>query len=588
MNQLRRRDFLRLSLAGSAGLLLAACGGSTAQPATSPVGGSSAASVAATGGSPAAGASAPAKPAKTGGTFIIAHDADVLLGGDVFRSTLSPTTGVTSALNGIGNLVKYKRTNMYEIDGYAADTWESNPDATQWTFHIRDGIKWHDGMPFTAQDAKWWLDLAMFGTTVGDKKRAPAVWASGLGPISGSEVLDGNKLRVNMKAPNPNFLTFLGAPIQQIAHPRHLMQPLIDKGMVDVAPSDVGWVSIGPFKMDSYQKGTKIQAKRNDLYWEKDAQGKALPYLDAIQWAIIPDPSAQDAAYVSGQLDMGSRGAAHVLNKVRRDAYVKALGDKVNFTDMTFSSTSIAFNLLRKGPLQDVRVRKAISMWIDRQAAFDTVAGGLAFYAIGMGPKNPFEVPDFMTWPGFDPKTRQQDMAMAKQLMADAGFASGFDTTLNGRDITRDTNVFVQGQLASLGIKAKIIENDNAGWIQVGYSRNYDINLGATPSQALIPEQTESLLDVASKTPTGGTATAHEDPKVADLFTQLSAASNDKQKRVDIWRQIETYMVRDQAIYTSLPGRTWVVPYRSYVQGLYPPPENQYQNIDYATVWLDK
>jgi ABC-type transport system substrate-binding protein len=109
---------------------------------------------------------------------------------------------------------------------------------------------------------------------------------------------------------------------------------------------------------------------------------------------------------------------------------------------------------------------------------------------------------------------------------------------------------------------------------------------GATPL-GLVPEQVEAYLNSASLTPTGGQSSAFEDPKVPPMWDQLHAATT-MDARIQAWRAIEKYLIVDQAYFAVLPGRLWVVPYRTYVQGLYPPPENQYHNLDFATVWLDK
>ncbi len=591
---LGRRQFLRMSLVAAAVPLLAACGGGQAAP-TSSTGSAGAASPAAQSGSGGpAGSSAgqPAsaaaqKPPKTGGTFIVAHDTDPILGADTMRTTLSPTSAFTATLNGNGSFVRWARQDVYKIEPGLAESWESDPTFTTWTFKIRDGVKWHDGTPFTAQDAAWWLNLAVFGVKVGDKTRAPAVWAGGLGSVqSVTATSDGKHVEVKMKTPAPFMLTAMGTPPNQMGHPRHLMQPLIDQGKVDVAPQDVGYVGTGPFKMSKYDKGTRISVKKFDQYWEKDAAGRPLPYLDGIDFAILPDPNAQDQAFIAGQLDIGSRAADHVLSKDRRDQHIKALGDKVQFTDMDFSASQIIFNTTKDSPFKDVRVRQAVMLWVDK-TGYATVAGGLTFTPTILGTKNPFTSPDYMTWPGYNQATKTQDRAKAKQLMADAGYANGFETAILQRDIEKDIGVYIQGQLAGLGIKANLTIVDNAGWVQGGYSRNYVLNNGST-STALLPENTESTYNIASKTPTGGGNTSHEDPKVDEMYQQLHAASTDVAKRTEIWRAFEKYFLVDQVLTVPLGGRKWVIPYRSYVQGLLPPPENQYHNTSFATVWLDK
>jgi peptide/nickel transport system substrate-binding protein len=214
------------------------------------------------------------------------------------------------------------------------------------------------------------------------------------------------------------------------------------------------------------------------------------------------------------------------------------------------------------------------------------VIGGLTYAQTFANPKNPFTSPDFTTWPGWNRATRDQDKAQAKQYMADAGYANGFETTLLARTDAQQNAVFFQGQLAGLGIKATLNMKDTAGVTQAGLSRDYILFSNSAPNP-LIPEATESLLNVASKTPNGGLGSAHEDPKISELYVQLNAAT-DTPKRVQIWRELEKYVLVDGAYLMPVDAQYRTIAYRSHVRGLLPPPENQYQNLDFATVWLDK
>jgi peptide/nickel transport system substrate-binding protein len=564
----RRRDLLGGALGAATMSILVACGApapspqqATPMPAGTPISGQ----------------------VKRGGTIVVAHNGDFLFGGDMFRSTLSNNAGIAGALNGTGNLVKYSRDDINQIAPGVAESWQSDPTFTQWTFKIRNGITWHDGTPFTAQDAQWWLSLAALGARSGDKIRQPAAWSANLGGVDSVEAPDPNTVQLRLKAPKPQLLAILGDPLQQIGHPRHLMQPKIDAGMVDVAPQDVNFVSIGPFKMSRYDKGSRVQLVRHDQYWEKDEQGASLPYLDGIDYAIVPDPSAMDYAFLNSQLDMGARGKDQVLSKDRRDQYVAGLGDRVNYVNVEGTSVALISNTLKSGPLQDARVRQAMALWIDKKA-YSPVAGGLSLTKTILSPKSPFTSPDYMTWPGFNPDTRDADRAQARQLLADAGYPNGFSISMLLGNYRQQNGIFFQGQLRDLGIDVQIDLKDAAGETQAYTSRNYELFAGGAPNP-IIPELTESLMNVSSVS--SGQGSAHNDQKVADLYQQLDAATS-MDARVQVWRTLEKYYLIDQAYLIPVDAQIWVVPYRSYVQGLYPSEQAMYQNLDFARISLDK
>src|SRR4029077_20989361 len=106
--------------------------------------------------------------------------------------------------------------------------------------------------------------------------------------------------------PDAFYLESLGLQRIQIFQPKHLFEPAIAAGDVNVAPSQLGYVGTGPFKFKSYEPGVAIELTRFDKYWEKDAEGRSLPYLDGIIFNIIKSPAAMNDAFRTGQLDLGA------------------------------------------------------------------------------------------------------------------------------------------------------------------------------------------------------------------------------------------------------------------------------------------
>ncbi len=522
-----------------------------------------------------------------GGILVLANRGDPPAGFDTLRTSSIALHHISGALFGPGNLVMRCRENMYLECPYLATDWVANPGFTEWTFTIRNGVYWHDGTPFTAEDAKFWFDLAYFGAKVGDKVRAPAYFKGELGDVEKVEVLANNRLRITFRQRNPHFLAVLADPRFKIAHPRHLMQRRIEQGEVSISPLDVGLVGLGPFKLERYERGSVVRVRRFGHYWEKAVDGDALPYMDGIDYVVMPDPFAMDVAFRTGRLDGGARGQEHYLTSERKAGYVRDLGEDVFFAEMDGGNFRLAFNVLKPGPWQDPRVRRAMSLWIDKQAAIPSALGGFGYTSPDLVPPN-IPIPElrtsFINWPRFDPGPLEQKRAEAKRLMQEAGYAGGFSMGHICRALNPVPCEYLKDQLAGLGIDLQLHILDEGEWNRARVSLDYDSQQGRlTPSP--IPEGTESVYGRYSKNP--DSYAKHEDPKVDELYLRLREALTFNQ-RVQLWREIETYLFVEQTYVIPIAGSINVVPYRTYVKGLVIPTEDGHTHTDFATVWLDK
>ena len=532
---------------------------------------------------PAPAAAPVAAEPKYGGILRHGHRADPPGRWEPFTHTTISLTLISGTLYGKGNLVKPCHDNAFAVCPGLAESWEVNDDFTVWTFKVRDNVFWHDGTSFTAEDAKWWMDLASKGLTQGDKKRAPARFKKLLGDLKSIDVLAGNRLRVTLNKGQLTYLETLGTNTSNIAHPPHIMKPEIEKGNLKIAPQDIGWISVGPFKMEKYEKGSVAKVRRFDKHYEVDEAGRQLPYLDGVDYFILPDPSAMDAAFRAGRIDGGTRGGGHYLTPERLEPIKKKFGDDVWFFETAGPGTSINPNSLGESPFKDVRVRQAIWLWNDREAIIKLSLGGFGTPSGMFVPGSPFEDPDTLTWPGVNQKTKAQDRARAKELLADAGFPNGFDTVF----ICRDRWLFIcepyAASLNALGIRAKLTPVDTGTWVQHFKNLDYDLISGGNGQQT--PEGWVSEMARHSENPTS--RIKHEDPKVTELFDRLFAAISQEQ-RIKIARELEQYVLIEKAYYIPNHYRRSIIAYRGYVKGM-PVPEWDPKNYtDFLTVWLDK
>ena len=520
----------------------------------------------------------------SGGILVLANRGDPPAGFDTLRTSSIALHHVAGSIFGPGNLVRRCRENIYLVCPDLAESWIAGPGFKEWTFTIREDVYWHDGEPFSAEDAKFWFELAQFGSEAGSKIRAPAYFKGELGEIQRVEVLPNNRLRITLAERNIHYLDILANPRMKIAHPEHLMRPRLSAGEVSISPLNVGLVGTGPFVFEDYERGSRIRVRRWDRYWEADGSGGRLPRLDGIDFIIMPDANAMDAAFRTGRLDGGARGQGHYLTVERRRGYDRDLTDSVFYAEMEGGMFRLAFNTLKEGPWQDPDVRRAISLWIDKEAAIPAALGGYAWTAPSLGPPNPFRGSRFINWPRFDNEPLEAKRAHARELLTSAGYVQGFEMGHLCRPRLLAQCEFLHAQLLGLGIDLKLQMADSAEWNRGRVSLDYDSQEGAL-THSLIPEGAESVFGVYSKNP--DSYAKHEDPRIDQLFRRLKGATIDRD-RVAAWRELEQYTYVEQSYIVPIAEIIQVVPYRTYVKGLVIPPEDGHTHTDFATVSLDR
>src|SRR5215470_12370145 len=231
-----------------------------------------------------------------------------------------------------------------KIIGDAASEWKISPDALTYTFKLRPGIRFHDGSPLTATDVKATYDKIMTPPEGVRSVRKNAYVA-----VTGVEAPDASTVVFKLKFPSASLLENLASPWNVIYPKKHLdKDPNYFKSNV---------MGSGPFKFKNYTRGATFEGERNPDYFLKER-----PYLNGYKFFISPETSVRAAAIRSGRAYIEFRD----LPNAEVDAIKKQLGDKVvvQETPMT-GQWGIAVNNTVK-PFNDVRVRKALSLGIDR------------------------------------------------------------------------------------------------------------------------------------------------------------------------------------------------------------------------------
>ncbi|MFA6964294.1 ABC transporter substrate-binding protein [Bosea sp. (in: a-proteobacteria)] len=281
-----------------------------------------------------------------------------------------------------------------------AESWSSSADLLEWTFNLRKGVTFHDGSAFTAADV-----VATFEAILDAKTASPA--RQNVGPIAKVTAKDDATVVFTLSAPFadlPVTLAYTNAKIVPAA--------VIKAGLGRLDREAIG---TGPFKLVSFEPERLIVVARNDAYYDK-----ARPYLDRIDVVVYPDISAESSALIAGDTDLISTAQPTEYGRLAKATGVKGLRvPSGQFCNVNFGCDTKPFN--------DVRVRQALALTIDRTAMVDFVTEGYGT------PGN--DTPLNAAYRFYSEQAlKKPDIAKAKALLAEAGHPNGLEATLIASD----------------------------------------------------------------------------------------------------------------------------------------------------------
>ena len=359
---------------------------------------------------------------------------------------LDPTTAPAAA---IGEIVQYnileglvKIDENFAVTPLLADKWTFSPDLKTLTFDLKKGVKFQDGEAFTSKDVKF--SFEHFGAKDSTNKEK-AFFAS----IDSIDASDPAKVVLTFKAPSFDALFHLGMNTAVI---------LDEKSAATTATQPVG---TGPYKLASWNKGASAQLEAWDGF--RDASKIAIKHAT---FKFISDPSAQVAAVLAGDVNDFPRVTVQGIDQFKSDPRFQVL------IGGTEGKTILAMNN-KKAPLNDLKVRQALSYAVDRKAIIDGAMNGLGT-PIGshMTPNDPGYV-DLTGEYSYDP-------AKAKALLKEAGVKTPLDLTLTlpPPDYARKSGEIIASELAAVGVNAKIENVEWAQWLKNVYTdKNYDLTI---------------------------------------------------------------------------------------------------------------
>lgn len=302
--------------------------------------------------------------------------------------------------------------NVRPIPGLAV-SWEAEDELT-WLIRLREGVKFHDGTPFTADDVVYSFER------VPNVPRSPASFAQSLSTLESIEVIDDLTLRMRTFEPSPQFIENIGTI--------YILSRAASEGAQSIEFNNPAVaVGTGPFRFVSWQPGDRLTLTRNDDYW-----GGASDFQTVVMRFITTD-AARVAALRSGSVDIIDLVGPADLPSLRgmRNINVFQVGSlrmvylALNQREEMTTFTTPAGRPLAENPLRDARVRRALSLLIDRRGLTDYILQGAGEPATQIVPAGVF---------GFAPSIPEPsvDRAQAHALLAEAGYPDGFGVTVHG------------------------------------------------------------------------------------------------------------------------------------------------------------
>ena len=533
-----RRAFLRGSALIAATSLLAACAPATppapttapAKPAADPKPAEAAKPAAAPTTAPASKPAETAKPVaeakpatgepKRGGQMSLAIISDPTFNPFTWPGQFST---VMAAKPLWSTLVKYEPGTMRAVPDLAT-SWEPAPDGLAWTFKLRQGVKWHDGAPFTAADVKFTIDNIM-------NPQVNALFRSNLVGLKGAEVVDDQTVKLLLDKPFSSLPIQLGYNVAMA--PKHLLDGKDLNTLEEYIQKPIG---TGPFRIKEIVKGSYIAMEAFPDFYE------GRPNLDGLVFKIVPEINTQVAQLRTGELDLALIEPPHK----------ETLRNQQNLQFATVEQPNTFYFCLNNArePFNDKRVRLALTLGCNRQLMVERILRGEAPVAAGAYGTafGEFQNKELKPYP-YDPER-------AQQLLGEAGWKPGADGIMEkdgkrmsfgfmvdkGNPTREQMALALQQDWKKIGVDIQIDVQEFNVYLRRGNSRpgDYDARTGWRIT-APDPDKTSEY------TTDGSNNHYMYSNAEVDRLMEQGKAESDQQKRLEIYHKIQ------QQIYDDLP-----------------------------------
>ncbi len=507
-----------------------------------------------------------AEAQKSGGTLRMTHREDPGLISIHESGTFSVVVPFMGVFN---NLVMFdpakKQNSLDSIVPDLATAWKWNDDGTKLTFTLQQGVTWHDGKPFTAKDVQCTWDLLADKPAEKFRINTRKGWYTNVESVT---VNGDYEATFNLKRPQPALLTLLASGFTPV-YSCH-----VPPGQMRQHP-----IGTGPFKFVEYVKNRGIKFVRNPNYWKPGR-----PYLDAIEYAIIPSRSTAILAFVSGQYDMFF---PYELNVPLVSDVTKQMPEAV----CEITPQNVAANILMNPlpPFDNIEVRRAVANTLDRQVFVDIMTHGKGAIGAAMlpAPEGRWGLPPevLKELPGYSNDVAgRREKARAAMKAAGFGPDKPLKVKIASRNLPtyRDATVILIGQLKEIYIDAEMDIIETANWLPKLIRRDYQMALSQVGNGVDDPDQ-----NYPENYACGSRTYMDYCNKDIDALIEKQSREADQEKRKQIAWEIDKKLTQDavRPMLYYLPGATC---WRPEVKGLNIQINSIYNNWRMENIWLDK
>jgi peptide/nickel transport system substrate-binding protein len=448
-----------------------------------------------------------------------------------------------------------------------AISWSWNEEGTELKMPLRQGVKWHDGKPFTGKDVKCTWDMLTGRSSEKLRLNPRKSWYRNLEEVATNGDYE---VTFRLKRPQPAFLALLASGWSPV-YPCH------------VPPRDMRShpIGTGPFKFVEFKPNESIKLVRNSEYWKKDR-----PYLDGIDYTIIRNPSTAILALAAGKFDRTGVGIVSI-------PLMKEIQSQAPEAICQVAAWNAGRNLLvnpTAPPFDNPDLRRAMTLALDRKAFVDILTDGQGDIGTAMQPppEGLWGMPPeaLKSLPGYDPDV-EKNRTEARQIMEKLGYGpeKRLAVTVSTRNVPayRDPAVIAIDQLKEVYIDGVLETIETANWYPKLTRKDYTVAVNVSENGLDDPDQQfyENYVCGADRNYTG-----YCNPQVDKLIDRQSIESDPEKRRPLVW-QIEKQLAEDGArpvLFFPRSATCWY----PHVKGFTVMVNSNYNGWRMEDVWLDK